>query len=52
MRKKWTEEERKIRRDQRLYELSMREVNEIVELVKNGTPLIIAQRQVRKRKKK
>jgi len=51
MTRKWTKEERKMERDRRLQALSMREVNKIVELVKNGTPLILAQRQVRKRNK-
>jgi len=47
---KRTKEERRLLKERRLYELGMIETNKIVELVKGGTPLIIAQRQVRKKK--
>lgn len=52
MRKKRTKEERKMIELKRLNELSMYEVNKIVALVKSGTPLIVAQRQIRRKRKK
>ena len=46
----WKQEEKKLQVKERLRDLWMSETRKIVDLVKSGTPLIVAQRQIRRGK--